>query len=73
MKGFTHSDVMNLPVYERRYFLNMLTSDARQRQEKQEEEAEQSKSQVNGNSKGSRTTRVSGDTLKSRMASGSVI
>ena len=57
-----------LPTYERRFFLGLLTKDARQREEKMEEMKEQ-QTQIKGG-KGSRQTRVSGDALKNRMKTG---
>lgn len=67
----TYSDVMAMPVYERRYFLTLLTKDHQKREEKEEELKEQAKTSSNG-SKGSRTTKISGNALKSRMKSGDI-
>ena len=58
-----------MPVYERRYFLSLLTKEARERQEHHDEMMEKAQSK-NSTGKGNRTTRVSGDALKSRMKSG---
>jgi len=69
LKGFTYSDVLALPTYERRYFLGLLTKDAKQREEQVEKLKEQSKTKTG---KGQRQTRVSGDALKSKIKSGEV-
>ena len=70
LKGVTYSDVMVMPTYERRFFLGLLTKDAREREEKTEEMRQ--KYQNNNNSKGSRNTRISGDQLKTRMQNGDI-
>jgi hypothetical protein len=69
LKGFTYSDVLALPTYERRYFLGLLTKDAKQREEQVEKMKEQGKTNTG---KGKRQTRVSGDALKSKIKSGEV-
>ena len=69
LKGVTYSDVLRMPVYERRFFLGLLNKDARERQEQMEEM--KAKAQTKGG-KGSRTTRVSGEALKSKMKSGQI-
>ena len=60
---------MSMPTYQRRFFLGLLTKDIQQREEKLEAQKEQSS--TNG-SKGSRTTRVTGDALKTKMRNGTV-
>lgn len=67
LKGFTHSDVMALPVYERRFHLSLLMKSKQQEQEHIEKQQEKTKS---NNSKGNRQSRVSGDALKNRMKRG---
>ena len=69
LKGFTYSDVLALPTYERRYFLGLLTKDAKQREEQIEKLKEKNKTTTG---KGSRQTRVSGDALKNKIKSGEV-
>lgn len=69
LKGFTYSDVMNMPIYERRFFLGLLTKEASEKQAKFEEMKEQAKT---SGSKGSRTTRVSGANLKNKLKSGEI-
>lgn len=69
MKNVTYSDVLSMPTYERRFFLGLLTKDAKQREEEREEQKEQV--QIKG-SKGTRQTRVSGKALKTRMNSGDI-
>ena len=71
LKGVSYSDVLAMPTYERRFFLSMLTKEARER----EEEAERMRDEIrnrNGNSKGSRNTRISGDALKTKMKNGEI-
>jgi hypothetical protein len=68
MKGVNYSDVLEMPTYERRYFLGLLTKQARER----EEEYEDRKNKTNSSSKGKRTTTVSGDALKNRIKSGDI-
>lgn len=69
MKGFTHGDIMNLPVYERRFYLGQLTREHEKREEQIEEMRE--KQQTKGG-KGNRTTRISGNQLKNRIKSGDI-
>jgi hypothetical protein len=66
MDGFTYSDVLALPVYERRFFLSLKARDVNKQKEQQEEQSKAVKS----NSKGSRTTNISGENLKNRMKNG---
>lgn len=65
----SYSDVLSMPTYERRFFIGMLTRDIMKKQELIEEQQQQAT--VN-TSKGNRTTRVSGDALKSKIKSGEV-
>ena len=65
----SYSDILSMPTYERRFFLGLLTKDAREREEKLEEMKEQAKTK---GSKGSRQTRVSGTALKNKMKSGEI-
>lgn len=58
-----------MPTYERRFFLGLLTREHSKRMEEIEEM--QNKQQTRGG-KGSRTTRVSGEALKSKMKSGQI-
>jgi len=69
MKNITHSDVMAMTVSQRRYFLGLLTKDFKQKEEQIEE---QRNKQTTQGSKGSRTTKVSGSQLKSKMKNGEV-
>jgi len=68
MNGFTYSDVLALPVYERRFFLSLKAKDISKQKEHQEEQTKTAKS----NSKGNRTSTVSGDALKNRMKNGDI-
>jgi len=58
---------MNMPVYERRFFLGLLTKEF----EKREEETNESSNTISS-SKGSRKTRISGDALKSKIKNGEI-
>jgi hypothetical protein len=69
MKNMTYSDVMVMPTYERRYYLGMLTKDFERKQEQIEEQKEQ---QTTSGGKGSRTSKVSGQQLKTRMNNGDI-
>ena len=64
----SYSDVMNMPVYERRFFLGLLTKDAVEKQERYENMEDNKQT----NSKGSRTTTISGNQLKSKMNNGDI-
>lgn len=64
MKGFTYNDVLSLPVYERRYFLSLKSRDLMEQQDKSADYKPSS------NSKGNRTSTISGDALKNRMKNG---
>ena len=69
MKNMTYSDVMSMPTYERRYYLGMLTKDF----ERKEEQIEESKDQASTvGTKGSRTSKVSGNQLKNKMKTGEI-
>lgn len=69
LNNFTYSDVLAMPTYERRYYLSLFI---RETQKKQEFLEETNQNNVNKNSKGSRTTRVSGDALKNKLMSGQI-
>lgn len=61
-----YSDVMMMPVYERRFFIDMLVK----QREKMTEDSENQ--QPNKNAKGSRQSRISGDSLKNKMKNGQI-
>jgi hypothetical protein len=69
MKNMTYLDVMAMPTYERRYYLGMLTKDFERKQEQIEEQKDQ---QTTSGGKGSRTSKVSGQQLKTRMNNGDI-
>jgi len=69
LKGVSYSDVMAMPTYERRFFLGLLTKDAREREEKMEEMRQ---NYQNKNAKGTRSTRIGGDALKTRIQNGDI-
>lgn len=71
LKGVTYSDVLAMPTYERRFFLNMLTKEAREREEETERMREEMRNRSK-DSKGSRSTRISGDSLKTKMKNGEI-
>ena len=58
-----------MPTYERRFFLSLLTKDIHEREEKTEQMRQKNQ---NKNAKGSRSTRVSGEALKSRLKNGDI-
>ena len=69
MKNMTYSDVMVMPTYERRYYLGMLTREF----ERKEEAIEVAKEQTTTTGgKGSRTSKISGQNLKSKMKTGDI-
>ncbi|MGK3946716.1 hypothetical protein ABK046_51185, partial [Streptomyces caeruleatus] len=49
MKGVNYSDVLEMPTYERRYFLGLLTKQASEREEQNEEIKNNTKSSGKGN------------------------
>jgi hypothetical protein len=69
LKGFSYSDVLELPVYERRYFLSLKTREINEQKDQQETAL---KNHTSTNSKGQKTTNISGDNLKSRMKNGDI-
>lgn len=60
-----YNDVMSMPTGERRFYLGMLLK----KKHRNDEAAENARRNAS-NSKGSKTTRVSGDALKNRMKNG---
>lgn len=58
-----------MPVYERRFFIGLLTKEQSEKQDEIEKQREQAKTK---GSKGNRTTKVSGTHLKSKMKSGEI-
>lgn len=60
-----------MPTYERRFFLSLLTKEAKQREEETEKMREEIRNR-NSSSKGSRNTRISGDALKAKMKNGEI-
>ncbi len=67
LDGFTYTDVLALPVYERRFFLSLKARDV----SKQKEHVE-SASKTQSNSKGKRQSTVSGENLKNRLNKGDI-
>lgn len=66
----SYNDVLSMPVYERRFFLNSFIEENEKKKAKIEEEQENQNNTSNG--KGTRTTKVSGEQLKSRLKSGEI-
>lgn len=64
----SYLDVMAMPVYERRFFINILLK----QNEKKQEYFEEGQANKNSNAKGNRKTKISGDALKSKMSSGEI-
>jgi hypothetical protein len=62
LNGFTYTDVLKLPVYERRFYLSLLMRQAKKREEQQEQ----------NKNKGGKTTRISGEALKTKLKSGEI-
>lgn len=69
IKNFTYNDVMNMPTGYRRYFLGLKLRENTRQQEQIEKEREE---QTNRGSKGSRSKKISGQALKSRMENGDI-
>jgi hypothetical protein len=65
----TYQDVLSAPTCERRFFLLKLIDDKRKEHEAVEERME---SVNNKNAKGSRTTKVGGQQLKSKFKDGNL-
>ncbi len=65
----TYQDVLAAPTYERRFFLLTFINEGEKKKEKYEEQREAA---TNSKAKGSRTTRVSGNQLKSKLKSGEI-
>lgn len=70
LKGVTYSDVLAMPTYERRFFLSLLTKEAKEREEEAERMRDEIRNRNNG--KGGRNTRISGDALKTKMKNGEI-
>ena len=64
----SYTDVMSMAVYERRFFISMLLK----QHEKQQEFVDNQTTTTNPNAKGSRTSKISGDNLKSKMKAGEI-
>ena len=71
LKGMTYNDILSMPTYERRFFLGMLTNQAREKQEEAEKFKEEMQNKAK-NSKGQRSTRISGESLKNKMKTGEI-
>lgn len=58
---------MNMPVYERRFFIGLLTKEQSEKQDEMERQREQAKTK---GTKGNRTTKVSGQALTNKIKGG---
>ena len=67
IKGFTYNDVMKMPTHERRFFLGEKLKEIGRKEEAIENMQSQNKTNTG---KGSRTSKVSGEALKSRIKNG---
>jgi hypothetical protein len=65
----TYQDALSTPTHERKFFLITLINENTKKSENMEKQMEQSK---NSNAKGSRTSRVGGEQLKSKLKSGEI-
>lgn len=65
----SRQDVLLTPTYERRYYLNKLINENKKKSEMMEQKMEEMKGR---NSSGSRTTRIGGEQLKSKLKSGQI-
>jgi hypothetical protein len=63
-----YSDVLMMPTYERRFFLTTFINET----EKRKEVAEEQQNNVSSGGKGTRTTKISGDMLKTRLKNGDI-
>lgn len=63
-----YSDVLMMPTYERRYFLTSFINE----NEKQKERMEEQQGNTTSGGRGTRTTKISGDALKSKLRSGEI-
>lgn len=59
----SYSDIMRMPTFERRFYIQMY----REEMEKQEEELKEIKNNKKSGGKGTRSSTISGEALKSRM------
>jgi hypothetical protein len=69
MKNITYHDVLMMPTYERRFFLGLLLKSNTEREEHYENMKQDATTK---NSKGQRTTTVSGEALKNKFKNGQI-
>jgi hypothetical protein len=65
----TYQDVLSAPTYERRFFLDLLVSENERKLEKMEEQRQQI---MSSSGKGTRTTKIGGEQLKSKLKNGEI-
>ena len=63
----SYSDVLSMPVYERKFYLTTFIQENEKKREQVENQQMNSK-----NSKGTRTTKVSGEQLKTKLKRGEI-
>jgi len=61
--GFQYSEVMSMPVYERRFYIEMFKDEM----EMQKERMDDARKNATSGGKGTRSKTVSGEALKSQM------
>jgi hypothetical protein len=69
MQNMPYSNVLNMPTHERRFYIGRLNRDSEIKQEQYEKMKEE---QTNKNAKGSRSTKLSGDALKTKLKTGEI-
>lgn len=65
IKGFNYSDVMSMPVYERRYYIGM-------KNQEYNKQVDRDTSSTTQNGKGNRQKKLSGEALKNRLNNGDI-
>jgi hypothetical protein len=56
----SYTDVMDMPTYERRFFINIFTEEM----EKRKEQMEEAQNKTTSTGKGTRTTKITGEQVK---------
>lgn len=69
----TYQDVLSCPIFERRFYLQLLLNEGKRRKEMNDEEIEQRQANNRGKgNKGERTTKIGGEQLKAKIISGEI-
>jgi len=69
--GFSYSDVLSMPTYERRYFLGLLTKQKTLNEEANDKLIDKGENKTS-TGKGTRSSTLSGSALKSKINSGEI-